>query len=250
MKAIVDDYFSKFLKKDISSFKDKVNLVFSRKRDKNEELLLSREDLIKIFRIDDKIIISTINKHYDFFSNMIKKSSVDDIFTTIFFERVANYLNFKDDIEIINIYFCDKKKDTVSKRDEIRKLTISDIDIYIKFRNEVNPTQKVDKDFLIESITRDINNGFTYGLFIDNNLVGATSMQMLPYMQERVEEIGISILPQFRNRGYGTLLLLNTTNAILDRGKIPICRASSDNIASNKMIVKSGYTLYANMLIF
>ncbi len=54
-------------------------------------------------------------------------------------------------------------------------------------------------------------------------------------------QIGIDVLPQFRNKGLATSLVSNLTIMIMDRGIVPYYGTSSSNIASQSIAYRSGF---------
>ncbi|QAT60359.1 hypothetical protein EQM13_01615 [Acidilutibacter cellobiosedens] len=55
-------------------------------------------------------------------------------------------------------------------------------------------------------------------------------------------QIGIDVLPQFRNKGLVTSLVSNLAIMIMERGTIPYYGTASSNIASQSVAYRSGFT--------
>ena len=54
-------------------------------------------------------------------------------------------------------------------------------------------------------------------------------------------QIGVDVLPQYRNQGLATVLVRNLTTMIMERGIVPYYGVSSTNIASQCVAYRSGF---------
>jgi RimJ/RimL family protein N-acetyltransferase len=61
------------------------------------------------------------------------------------------------------------------------------------------------------------------------------------YVNDDLREVGIDVKSAYRGRGLATVLVRNLSVEILNRGKIPFYCASSTNIASQAVAIRSGY---------
>jgi hypothetical protein len=61
------------------------------------------------------------------------------------------------------------------------------------------------------------------------------------YVNDDLREVGIDVSSAYRGRGLATVLVRNLSVEILNRGKIPFYCASTTNIASQAVAIRSGY---------
>ena len=108
----------------------------------------------------------------------------------------------------------------------------------------------------------DINNlsditGFDNSLVFDDNgrtnsviafvayrgdAVAAVAAASIAY--DNLWEVGIDVLPAFRNQGLATAMVRELTSAILHKGKVPFYSASITNIGSQMVATRAGYLPY------
>ena len=56
-------------------------------------------------------------------------------------------------------------------------------------------------------------------------------------------QIGVDVLPEYRQKGIASALTSRLAKEILKRGKVPFYCAAWSNIPSNKNAIKSGFSL-------
>lgn len=54
-------------------------------------------------------------------------------------------------------------------------------------------------------------------------------------------EVGVDVLPEYRNQGIATSLVISLTKELLDRNIVPFYSASITNIGSQLVAARSGY---------
>ncbi len=123
----------------------------------------------------------------------------------------------------------------------IKKLpSIDGFDIYIKEEEEIHELYKVSG--FKNAIQYDINHPrpdviAIYAMY-GNEIVamaGASADSNLMW------QIGIDVLPRFRNKGLATNLVSNLAMMIMERGIVPYYGTASSNIASQSVAYRSGF---------
>jgi predicted GNAT family acetyltransferase len=69
-------------------------------------------------------------------------------------------------------------------------------------------------------------------------------------MQDEIEEVGVETSPNCLRRGYGNAVLSSMTRAILDIGRVPVCRYGANKEASLRLARAVGYMKYADIIQF
>ncbi len=69
-------------------------------------------------------------------------------------------------------------------------------------------------------------------------------------MQDEIEEVGVETSPNCLRRGYGKAVLSSMTRAILDIGRVPVCRYGANKEASLRLARAVGYMKYADIIQF
>lgn len=73
---------------------------------------------------------------------------------------------------------------------------------------------------------------------IDNQIVGVAGCTN---DSEEMWQIGVDVLPQYRNKGIGTALVVHLKNNIIKRGKCPFYCCAWSNLASKRLARKAGF---------
>lgn len=124
---------------------------------------------------------------------------------------------------------------------KIKKLPLPDgFEFYVKEGKEIHDLYKVSG--FENAIQYDINHPRPDAIVIysmhDNNIV---AMAGASADSELMWQIGIDVLPEFRNKGLATSLVSNLALMIMERGIIPYYGAASSNIASQSVAYRSGF---------
>lgn len=86
------------------------------------------------------------------------------------------------------------------------------------------------------------------GFYLDNTLVSCTDAPDMPYMNDKIAEIGVNTLPDFYGKGFATECCKKCISNILKNNLCPIWSASSDNIASQALAEKVGFEKTADVI--
>lgn len=124
---------------------------------------------------------------------------------------------------------------------KIKKLPLPDgFQFYIKVGKEIHDLYEISG--FENAIQYDINDPRPDAIVIyamyDNDIVamvGASADSNLMW------QIGIDVLPQFRNKGLATSLVSNLALMIMEQGIVPYYGAASSNIASQSVAYRSGF---------
>ena len=129
-----------------------------------------------------------------------------------------------------------------------RRMEQSDIPAYIALKQFMWP--ELDAECETLDMTRNVEDRIAYAVFEDGQVVSAASAPKIGHMQAEIEEIGIDTHPDYRNRGYAKAVLSRMTQAVRNRGGIPVCRPSVRNKASLSVIRAVGYQKFADSIEF
>lgn len=70
----------------------------------------------------------------------------------------------------------------------------------------------------------------------------------MPYMNDKIAEIGVNTLPDFYGKGYATECCKKCISNILENDLCPIWSTSSDNLASQALAEKIGFEKVADVI--
>lgn len=125
--------------------------------------------------------------------------------------------------------------------DKIKRIPFIDgFDFYIKEGKEIHELYKISG--FENALQYDINDprpdAITIYAMRGNEIVGmagASSDSNLMW------QIGVDVLPKFRNNGIATCLVTNLAMSIMEKGIVPYYGSASSNIASQSVAYKSGF---------
>lgn len=86
------------------------------------------------------------------------------------------------------------------------------------------------------------------GFYLDNTLVSCTDAPDMPYMNDKIAEIGVNTLPDFYGKGFATECCKKCISNILENDLCPIWSTSSDNLASQALAEKVGFEKTADVI--
>lgn len=86
------------------------------------------------------------------------------------------------------------------------------------------------------------------GFYLDNTLVSCTDAPDMPYMNDKIAEIGVNTLPDFYGKGFATECCKKCISNILKNNLCPIWSTSSDNLASQALAEKIGFEKVADVI--
>lgn len=127
------------------------------------------------------------------------------------------------------------------------KLIESDYPKYLQFFMTENPNANVD-GWLEEYFNDICKSGLAFGIFEDDKLVSVTDAPAVPYMEDKIQEIGINTLSEYRRKGYAKLVTLGCIKSIIKNGKCPLWSCNTNNISSEKLAYSVGFRKLADVL--
>ena len=127
-----------------------------------------------------------------------------------------------------------------------QQLSASDYPQYLAFFKATNPACK-DTGWLKDYFDKITSLGLCFGVLKDGILVSCTDAPGMPYMSDRVQEIGIHTRNAYRQKGYAADVCAACANEIIRRGKCPQWSTTIDNPASQKLAEKIGFRKLADV---
>jgi len=132
-------------------------------------------------------------------------------------------------------------------RNVARALCTDDRAAYIEFFKGMHPN--ADAGWIYEYFDEMAETGTTFGVFADGKLVSCADAPGMPFMVDKVQEIGIATLPEYRGKGYALDACVTAARAHIDGGKCPLWSAAWDNAASRNLAEKVGFEKYADAIM-
>ncbi len=234
-------YYSCWLgKKDIiTDSKEEICFLYSECRNETQQGYAAPFDLY-VFRSENRIIVSygrKAKKHVDSLRERIKRICAVDELKQI----ICNVFEIAPKHNIKYVYAEMNPIDTCA--------TILDKSHFQKFKAFFEECHNiVAGDWLYEWYLDMIEDKLCCGWMVDDTLVSCTDAPDMPYMQDYVQEIGITTLKLYEGRGYGTQCCLQCISNILKNGKVPIWSTTADNSSSQRLAEKVGFTKLADIL--
>jgi len=144
-----------------------------------------------------------------------------------------------------NVKFVFDKLQTVNGI--ARTLCTDNYPAYLDFFKRNNPGCK-NTDWVNDYFNEMITNKLCVGIYEDDILVSCTDAPGMPYMSDKVQEVGINTLPYYRGKGYASAACSLCTRNIIESGKCPQWSTEINNTASEKLAYKVGFIRYADVL--
>lgn len=199
------------------------------------------------FVFDNKAVISTSPEYYQKLSSIPRKGvGVDTLLDDDFCQELAGRVSPELRVRRHYVYSCSSPRLKIHPLSECRQMTGTDTAEFIRFSQEIYP--EIDVECETNDIIRNINDGIAYGVFLNGKMVTRSYAPHIAHMQDRVEEIGVDTHHDLRNKGYGRSALSETTGAVLNINRVPICRVSRNNIASQRIVESVGYFKIADSI--
>jgi hypothetical protein len=126
-------------------------------------------------------------------------------------------------------------------------LGISQYSDYEAFFMECNPSTK-GLDWLCGYFDEMVRGHYCVGVYEDGRLVSCTDAPSMPYMADKVQEIGINTVPEYRGKGCAAAACKACAKNIITSGKAPQWSTGIDNIASQKTAECVGFVKLADVL--
>jgi GNAT superfamily N-acetyltransferase len=127
-----------------------------------------------------------------------------------------------------------------------KEIANENLDVILPFIKLLNP--KTEEEILIERL-KQLKSNINYhciGMYLNNTLIGISGYWLLNklYVGKHLEPDNVMILPEFRNKKYGDLLI-NHIHAIAEKEN---CEASELNVYTNnsagiKFWINKGYRI-------
>ncbi len=118
---------------------------------------------------------------------------------------------------------------------------------YLKFFKKNNPGCR-DTGWVYEYFMDMVGRKLCFGYFSNGELVSCCDTPNVPYMPDKIVEIGINTLMEHRGKGYATDVCIACINRILADHKCPLWSTDFDNAASQQLAHKAGFTKLADVL--
>lgn len=236
-------YYSKWLRNDdiLHSCFNQVEFIYSEERNKIQEGYGQQFDLY-IFSQADKMVFSYGDRALYKIDEI--KSQIQFVVSIPYLKRVLKQF-WRDNKMTHNVKYVYNKipeKTLIS-----RPLHIGEYHQYYEFFIKNNPACK-NTDWLNEYYLNMVKGHLCCGVFINEMLVSCTDAPDIPYMQNEIQEIGVNTLEGYRGYGYATDACITCIKEIIKNGKCPQWSTTIDNIASQKLAEKAGFTKYADVI--
>lgn len=236
-------YYSKFLgvspeMMDISG----VNFIESPERDKIQAGYSKKFDVYAYITLNNTII-SYSSKISD---KIIKLK--DKIKPGVIVDEVLNILEQDFNIKANHnlIFYYDKFPDIIDNVKAVQ-LKEDDYDKFLEFYKSKD--EKVNTDGWLHKYFNNIcRKGYAFGIFDNEKFVSVTDAPDMPYMQDKVQEIGIETLTEYRHKGYAASAVLSCIKYMIKKGICPEWSCSANNSASSGLALKSGFKKLADII--
>ncbi len=126
-------------------------------------------------------------------------------------------------------------------------LTCADYKKYEDFFKCCNPNC-TNIDWLGEYFEEMNQENMCVGVFVDGKLVCCTDAPGMPYMSDKVQEIGINTLMEYRGNGYAAAACAKCIKEIMKNGKVPQWSTDINNIASKRLAERIGFVKLADVI--
>ncbi|GHV13182.1 hypothetical protein FACS1894219_07580 [Clostridia bacterium] len=242
-KQITDEYYGYWIGADenIDTIKG-VRFMFSRERDIIPKGYSTRSDLY-IWSQPGKLIVSygtkTENRIEDLRNKLVPEMLPDEILRIM-----RDTFGAETGHNVKYLFECV----TTSKNNT---LTLSDKDFghYLEFFKAVHPGfPDSDTDWLEEYFAGMVLDKTCVGVFADDKIVSCTDAPEMPYIPDKVQEIGINTLEAYRGKGYASSVCAKCAENIIANGKVPQWSTQISNIPSQKLAEHIGFKKYADVL--
>ena len=175
---------------------------------------------LKMLLFYDLILVSSSENMYDYVCEKLKDKNTYEIFEFPYTYGQSIYL-------IPNL-------NKISKQEEISKYEFK---LYDGNTDEINLSSGFENAITFEN-GKCISN-IAYCAIKDGQVIGVAGADKI---NDDIWEVGIEVLPEYRKEGLASLLTINLTLKILEKGIVPIWSASVSNIGSLAVATNSDYT--------
>lgn len=136
----------------------------------------------------------------------------------------------------------------IARSEQARQLRGGDYPAYEAFFRAAHPGAQTD-GWLQEYFDEIAANGACWGIWRDGRLVCCTDAGSMPFMADRVSEVGINTLPAWQGHGLATDACAAHIAHLLKRGLCPLWSTSADNAASGRLAQRLGFAHLADVIM-
>lgn len=132
---------------------------------------------------------------------------------------------------------------------QARALVLDDFEMLFAFWREKCRTfgmNAEDRAWLHSYFSEHAERGYFCAVLDEGKIVSCTDAPDMPYMADRVQEIGIHTLSRYRGKGYATEACTAAIRHIVQSGKCPQWSAGAANTASHALAMACGFERYAD----
>ncbi len=149
-------------------------------------------------------------------------------------EHISNKYNLKGKMECFQVVYEQEHRLEVSDEISIRALELEHINIILEHYKKLSYLEM--KELLEQgAMFGGYKDGVLIG-FIGNHLEGSIGL--------------LEVFPEFRKRGYGTILESYMVNHMLQKGQVPFAQIEVNNIASLELQKKLGFRVSKDRLFW
>lgn len=216
-----------------------IEFLYSEERNKTQQGYGVPFD-IYIFKSPERTVISygSNAKQYisTFADNLDENMTIDEIGNIA--ERIFHIK------PVHNIKYVYAKQITLSS--DAVTLKAADFDKYKEFFEKCHHVTA--GDWLYDYFIGMAEKRLCCGFYLDNTLVSCTDAPDMPYMNDKIAEIGVNTLSDFYGKGFATECCKKCISNILENDLCPIWSTSSDNLASQALAEKIGFEKVADVI--
>jgi RimJ/RimL family protein N-acetyltransferase len=240
--GITDEYYAIFLGTDRETLNTPgISAVYSKERNVRQRGYSNIFDLYMMVR-GDSIIASygdTAADKIALFSDQLhigmEEGEISEIFEGIYKKKPSHTVKF-----IFN--------EPVPSALPAVKLHKEDYPRFLDFYMLCYPDDKVtERDWLKEYYEDIVEKEYCYGFFDGTKLVSVADAPSMPHMEDRIQEIGIMSVPDYRRRGYAKAVCTASIESMLSRGICPLWSTSLGNIGSTRLAYSIGFRKYGDV---
>lgn len=215
-----------------------ITFVYSDERNQITPGYSSQFDIYALFQ-KDKAFISYGNKAISYIE-LLKQSRISDMddFSWTIHELYNQHVVCHKKFCYQNPCESDKKAIPLEKSDYLK---------YLSFFKTVHPFCQ-NTDWVEEYFYDMTDDHLCCGVFDNGMLVSCTDTPDMPYLSDKVQEIGINTLREYRGRGYAAAACSLCAENIIANGKCPQWSCAYDNIASARLAEKIGFVQFADVV--
>ena len=190
-------------------------------------------------------------------NNGVTISYGDDTYDKI--EKLISFIN--DDFSFINVKKAIYNTYGITPNNNIKfvfkhlrnnniqtiELTEKHYRLYLDFYKTIHPNYH-DIEWVQEYFNDMVKKSYCHGVICDEKLVSVTDAPAMPYMQNKVQEIGINTISQYQGKGYAKEACISCIQSMIKNGICPQWSTTEENIASQNLAYSVGFEKFADWL--